>query len=127
MLCFALLPACATLFGGGSSKNINIMTSDSSVVNAVITTKSGTQFTTIPKTLSVKKGMRDVVINVEESECVKQSTAIMDKNVDPLFWGNIITGGIYGSATDAITGKMWTYDDTIIVPIYKKDGCKTGN
>jgi outer membrane murein-binding lipoprotein Lpp len=50
---------------------------------------------------------------VENPECEKE-TAIKN-SVSPAFFGNILIGGLLGSSTDAGSGKMWQYQEKVVV------------
>lgn len=48
-------------------------------------------------------------------------TVTMDTNFEPIFWGNILIGGVLGSTTDAASGSMYKYaPGTIQVDLEKK-------
>lgn len=53
------------------------------------------------------------VVVVDNAECEKITP--IKSSVDPMFFGNIIIGGLAGSSTDAATGKMWKYQERISV------------
>jgi hypothetical protein len=44
----------------------------------------------------------------------KSKTVTMDTSIEPIFWGNIIIGGVLGSTTDASTGNMYKYNPATI-------------
>lgn len=44
-----------------------------------------------------------------EKEGYKTYTVSLSKSLEPIFWGNIITGGTLGSITDFATGAAYSY------------------
>jgi hypothetical protein len=93
---------CATLMGG-KTQTVNVKSNKSKEIQV-----DGRKYTT-PAQIIVKRSSDDKVITVEG--CDKNIT--MKSNVRPLFFGNIIFGGIFGSTTDATNDAMWEYDDDI--------------
>lgn len=53
------------------------------------------------------------VVIVENPECEKETP--IKSSVDGMFFGNVIIGGLAGSTTDAATGKMWKYQENVVV------------
>ena len=123
LLTSAALSGCASIIKGGS-QDIDITTNNGQSVNATIFTKSGIQETNIPQTIAVQKDSQDITITVKEGRCNRESVTIAKSHIQPWFWGNMITGGILGSATDSLTGAMWQYDNTIVVNVDEKTTCK---
>jgi hypothetical protein len=39
----------------------------------------------------------------------ESKTVVADTGFEPIFWGNIIIGGVIGSTTDAASGSMYKY------------------
>lgn len=123
-VCFSmfLLSSCATMFSG-TTKNINMMTSNGDSVKADIVSRNGVQTVTLPSVVSIKKSNSDLSIQVKEDACHRASTHIADKHLDIFFMGNAFNY-FTGTTTDIPNGAMWTYDDNVVVPVYRKDGCK---
>jgi len=92
---------CATLMGGGKTQTVNIKSNKPKEIQV-----DGRKYTT-PAQIMVKRSSDDKVITVEG--CNKNIT--MKSSVRPLFFGNIIFGGVFGSTTDATNDTMWEYDD----------------
>lgn len=124
-MCFIAVAfsGCASIIKG-RTKNVNVMTSTGDEAQAKIFTSNGMQEVILPQVISMKKDSQDLTITIKENRCTRSSTFMSSSKIEPWFWGNILTGGVFGSTTDASTGAMWTYDDNIIVPVYQKDGCK---
>ncbi len=118
-----VLSACATMFNG-TTKNINVMTSNGDKVTADITSKSGMQTVTLPSIISVDKGNVAITISVKEDKCHRQTVYMADNHLDMFFLGNAFNYFI-GTSTDIPNGAMWTYDDNIVVPVYRKESCET--
>lgn len=110
---------CATIITG-SRDLINIRTSNGQEVKATITSAEGVGDITLPTILNAKKAKQNIYIEVKETNEYEQSNAVAVSRMNNWFWGNIILGGLLGSTTDAISGAMWQYDNTITVPIQKK-------
>ena len=128
---FVALIACSVLSGcasvvKGRHKNINIMTSTGEQVEVDVISASGTQHITIPSTINVKRDNQIITVNVKESRCYRHSSMIISDRVEPWVAGNL--GFTYsassGTTTDALTGAMWTYDDNVSIPVYKKKECQ---
>ncbi|MDH5232303.1 MAG: PEGA domain-containing protein [Gammaproteobacteria bacterium] len=43
-----------------------------------------------------------------------EKTVQLDTSIEPMFWGNIIIGGVFGSTTDSATGSMYKYNPATI-------------
>ena len=61
-----------------------------------------------PITIDLERGKYSS-LTISKEGYATQNKAIGDK-IDPIFWGNIIIGGVVGSSTDAGTGAMYQYD-----------------
>ena len=119
-----LLTSCATLFSG-TSKIVNVIPSDSSVDKVNIEIRNGelVQNTAIPSITTLKTKNQPVIITVKD-KCYRQTTMVSNARINPIFLGNVITGGVFGTTTDAVSGALWTYDDTIVVPVNSNGTCK---
>ncbi|MDY4842054.1 MAG: hypothetical protein SO314_06800 [Alphaproteobacteria bacterium] len=117
------MSACATMFNG-TTKNINVMTSNGDRVKADITSKSGMQTVTLPSIISVDKGNVAITISVKEDKCHRQTVYMADNHLDMFFLANAFNY-FTGTSTDIPNGAMWTYDDNIVVPVYRKESCET--
>lgn len=62
-----------------------------------------------PTTLTLKRSDYDKATVIFKREGHQDQQATIQTKVTGWFWGNIISGGLLGSATDAITGAMWEY------------------
>lgn len=122
LLTATMLSGCASIIKG-KTQNINVMTSNGEEVEATVFTKGGMQEIQLPRVLSVQKDSQDITITVKEGKCNKETVAVANSSVEPWFWGNILSGGVLGSSTDAATGAMWKYDSTVVVNVNEKAAC----
>jgi len=60
-----------------------------------------------PFTGLVKRNSHAVVTVSKDGYVSK--TVTLDTAIEPIFWGNVIIGGVVGSTTDAATGSMYKY------------------
>ena len=121
VFCILLLSSCATMFTG-TTKRINMMTSNNDEVKVDVTSIDGTQTVTIPSLVSVSKGNIPITITVKEDECHKKSTYVSENHLNMIFLGNAFNYFV-GTTTDVPNGAMWTYDDNVVVPVYRKENC----
>lgn len=63
-----------------------------------------------------RENMNKVFVTETEG-CTKETVA--EKNVDPKFFINILTGGVFGSTTDYATEKMWKYSENVVISCKK--------
>ena len=119
------MSGCASIIAG-DHKTVNLTTNNGESVNASVFSKSGEQKVQLPGTVTVLRDSQDLTITVNEDSCVNSTTSVTSSKIEPWFWGNLLTGGIFGSTTDSMTGDMWTYDDNITVYVDKKASCSKG-
>lgn len=103
-----LLSGCATILSG-SSKTINVTTSDGERVEVTVRGEEELQKFTAPTTIIVQKG-GDLIFTPDDERCV---STVAPKEIETTFWVNILTGGLFGSSTDFASGSMWNYDTNI--------------
>ena len=99
-----LTSGCATLLGG-KTQSINISSDKKTEIEI-----DGRKYST-PAKVMVERSKEDKIVTV--ANCDKNVT--VKSSVRPLFFGNIIFGGLLGSTTDATNDAMWEYDDNVIV------------
>jgi hypothetical protein len=63
--------------------------------------------------IEIKKENKNKTLKVLSPGC-EQSIAL-NKGIEPTFFVNILSGGMFGSTTDYSTEKMWRYQSTIDV------------
>lgn len=94
-----------------------ILTEDTQRLNVV--SSSDKQFTVevdgvkqkAPGIITVKKENKDKTLTVISPECSQQ--VALNKEVEPTFFVNILSGGAFGSTTDYASEKMWRYQDSV--------------
>ncbi|MBQ7304077.1 MAG: adenosine deaminase [Alphaproteobacteria bacterium] len=116
-----MLSGCASIIKG-KTKDINVLTSTGEEVVVDVVSASGTQTVRIPGVVNVKRDNRPVTIMVKNSTYIRPSTTVVPEKVELWTFGNLIFGGVFGTTTDASTGAMWDYDDSVVVPVYLKSG-----
>ena len=102
------LTGCASIMTA-EEQSIKVVASNSQPIDVTVDDKK----TTTPGTVVVLRDGKDKVVSSATPGC--QSETPIKKNIAPVFWGNIVIGGVLGSTTDSSTGKMWNYADTVVV------------
>ena len=100
-----MFSGCATILSGKTQK-ISINSNPSGIKVQV-----DDQTLTTPAAFVVKRENKDKIIKVNEGQCKKIIT--LNKKVNPVFFVNILSGGVFGSTTDYSTDAMWKYDDNV--------------
>ena len=105
---------CSTIING---KN-QIVSINSNVRDANITV-NGLALGKTPFTGEMIRGDKTIVTVSKEGYISK--TVTLNTEFEPIFWGNIIVGGFFGSTTDAVTGSMYKYSpNTLQIDLEKK-------
>lgn len=122
-----MLFGCSTIFNSGSQTIIARSTDGSEGIKVEVTSPSGSYPTKLPATLAAEPANSGVSIRVVD-QCYDTTSVEVNKNITPSFWANILWGGAFwlGMGIDAITGKLWKYDNNVMVPVNKKEGCAEG-
>ncbi|MBQ4810331.1 adenosine deaminase [Pseudoalteromonas luteoviolacea] len=95
-----------------------ILTDDYHRIN-VSSTKQGLQVEvdgnvqTAPGVVEVKKENKNKTLNVTTQGC--EQAIALNKEVEPTFFVNLLSGGAFGSTTDYSSEKMWRYQDSVSV------------
>jgi len=103
-----VLSGCASIMTAEQS-SINVTTSNNKPAEVTIDDKT----VMAPGMVVVLRDGKDKVVRTKTEGC--DNTTVVEKSIAPVFWGNIIVGGILGSTTDNATGKMWNYADSVEV------------
>lgn len=115
------LSGCASIVNGTSqpvSINSNVKGADV-IVNGVTVGKT-------PYNGPIKKGNKTTVTLQKDGYDPK--TITLSTEIEPIFWGNIIIGGVLGSTTDLATGGMYKYAPaTLQIDLEKAEAEKKGN
>lgn len=93
--------SCATIVKG-STQTITV----SSNVQGATVLLDGVIVGTTPFTGMVKKNKGMLTV---QKEGYRPGTVSLSKSLEPIFWGNIITGGTLGSITDFASGAAYQY------------------
>ena len=105
---FALLPAvllmagCSTILNG-KTQSISV---DSNVKGAEVLINQ----VVVGQTPFVGQAPRGAAPQITvRKDGYQAKTIVADTGFEPVFWGNIIFGGVFGSTTDNATGAMYKY------------------
>jgi hypothetical protein len=93
---------CASIVSGTTQ----VVTIDSNVRGAEVAV-NGLPVGRTPYTGPIKRGSTTTVRVTGPGYQAK--TITLSTEIEPIFWGNIILGGFFGSTTDAGTGAMYKY------------------
>jgi len=96
------LSGCASIVKGSKQ----VVTIESNVRGAEVKV-NGELVGTTPFTGPIKRGSDTTVLLSKTGYASK--TLTLSTSVEPVFWGNIIFGGVFGSTTDMSTGSMYQY------------------
>lgn len=102
------MTGCATILNE-KKQNVNVGTTSGIKVSGTI---DNVAFEA-PGVVALERSKKDKIIKVSDSRCV--SSTVASKSVDPIFFVNILSGGVFGSTTDYSTEKMWKYEDNIMI------------
>jgi hypothetical protein len=102
ILALMLVGGCATIASGTTQ----VVTIDSNVPGADVAV-NGMPVGRTPYTGPIKRGSTTTVSVTNGG--YQPKTITLSTEVEPIFWGNIILGGFFGSTTDAGTGAMYKY------------------
>ncbi len=114
------LQGCATLVTG-PNKVVNISSSDNTNVQAEVNTSTGTSNVTLPISLSVKTSRKPIEVIIKEKG-YKETRFIKESKLNIWFLGDFFMSvfGLTGTMIDVSSGSIWTYDDSIVVPVIKE-------
>jgi hypothetical protein len=105
---------CSTIVNG----KVQTVTINSNIAGAQVAV-NGIPVGQTPFTGSVVRSNKTVVTVSKDG--YESKTVTLDTNIEPIFWGNIIIGGVIGSTTDAATGSMYKYaPGTLEIDLVKK-------
>lgn len=94
----------------------SILTEKTQRVNVVSNAKNlqveiDGQVQNAPGIVTVLKENKDKTLTVKTEGCEQQIA--LNKQVEPTFFVNILSGGAFGSTTDYSTEKMWRYQESV--------------
>ncbi len=116
-----LFAACASIVGG-TSQTVSI---NSNVKGAAVIV-NGANIGTTPYNGPLKRS--NITTVTLQKEGFETKTITLNTEIEPIFWGNIIIGGVLGSTTDLASGAMYKYAPaTLQIDLDKSQAEKTGN
>lgn len=120
--------SCASLIDG-TTRTVNLTTTNPDYdrpIKVQIANKNTIQNIYVPGTTVVKASNSSLNITVKD-KCFRQTTITSSSRLNYWTLGNLITGGVFGTTTDALTGALWTYDEGILIPVEENGTCKASN
>ena len=109
LLSTVLLSGCSTILTG-DTQTVNVVTSNGKEATINI---DGQDFTVPGIAIIQKDGAQTKILSSSTEGCV--GTTALNRQVEPTFYVNILTGGPFGSSTDYGTDSMWKYQDNIVL------------
>ncbi|AEX99979.1 hypothetical protein GU3_01115 [Oceanimonas sp. GK1] len=100
------LSGCASILTD-KTQRINVVSSSSQKLQVQIDGRTQNA----PGIITVQKENKDKTLSVVTQGCEQQIA--LNKEVEPTFFVNILSGGAFGSTTDYATEKMWRYQDSV--------------
>lgn len=97
----------------------SIMTDDIASLNVKTSSGKQAQVThenqeyTIPGVILVRKDGKDKIFNSQSENC--QNTTVVEKEIEPWFWGDVVLLSPLSTIVDYANDKMWTYDETVVI------------
>lgn len=106
------LTGCASILND-KTQAVNVSSSAGGDIKGTV---NGTPFTGPGVVYLTRENMNKIFVTETEG-CAKQTVA--EKSVDPKFFINILSGGVFGSTTDYATEKMWKYSENVVISCKK--------
>jgi hypothetical protein len=108
------ISGCSTIVNG----KVQTVSINSNVADAQITI-NGSPIGRTPFAGLIERSNKSVVSLSKDGYVTK--TVTLDTSVEPIFFGNLIIGGVLGSTTDAASGSMYKYaPSTVQIDLEKK-------
>ncbi len=102
------LTGCASIINE-KTQSVNVTTSNGAKISGKV---NGQEFTA-PGVVPLVRENKSKIFETSAAGCVPQTS--VEKTVDPIFFINILSGGVFGSSTDYSTEKMWKYSENIVI------------
>jgi len=102
------ISGCATVFNGNKQK-VNVATSNNSKIDVSIDGRN----VTVPGVVEVDRKKANLMVATSAKGCTP-NTAVSN-SIEPIFWVNVLSTNIVGSAVDFATNSMWKYDENIMI------------
>ncbi len=103
-----LMTGCASIINE-KTQGVNVSTSNGTKVTGVV---NGQPFTA-PGVVTLTRENKNKIFTTDNPKCAKETVA--EKTVDPVFFINILSGGVFGSTTDYSSEKMWKYSENVVI------------
>lgn len=100
-----MVSGCSTML----TEDVHRINVSSSKANLQLEVDGATQ--TVPGIIEVKKENKNKTLKVTTAGC--EQDIALNKEVEPTFFVNLLSGGAFGSTTDYSTEKMWRYQDSV--------------
>jgi hypothetical protein len=111
----SLLSGCATIL----KDSTHPITVNSNVDDAEVLV-NGTKIGETPFIGRIQRGKNPATLVVRK-DGYRSKSVILDSEVEPVFWVNILSGGVLGSTTDYASENMWKYaPQTLNIDLEKK-------
>ena len=116
-----LSSGCSTMFNSDSQTLIvRPSNADHKGAKVEVTTSDGSYRSELPATIVSSSSYEDVAVRVVD-DCYAESRAVAGKSITPSFWANLLFWP--GFIVDALTGKFWKYDSSVVVQTEKQSDC----
>jgi len=102
------LSGCATILKGKTQK-VNIATSNGEEIQATVDGKT----VQVPAIVEVKRQKKELIVSTAAQNCTPST--VVNNEIEPVFFVNILSGGVIGSTTDYASESMWKYDENITI------------
>jgi len=110
IVCAALamlsLSGCATILKGDTQK-VNIATSNGDKIQATV----NGNVVQVPGVVEVTRHKAELMVTTSAANCTPST--VVNNEIEPVFFVNILSGGVLGSTTDYASESMWRYDENI--------------
>ena len=103
-----LMSGCASILNE-KTQQINVSASNGASVNGSV---DGQPFQG-PGPVTVVRAKEAKIFTVDTPGCAE--TTVADSSVDPKFFINVLSGGVFGSTTDYSTKRMWRYSENVVI------------
>ncbi|MDR1285106.1 MAG: hypothetical protein LBJ88_02775 [Campylobacteraceae bacterium] len=112
---------CATLINQ-DTQPVLVNTNDSKSATVTVAYKDGSQTGETPLVVQARRSGDPLVITVKEDDCTAASSVEKNATVSGAFFVNAIWcfSCVFSTTTDAATGRMWRYDEQIVIPVTRK-------
>ncbi|MCF8054278.1 MAG: hypothetical protein K9K75_03550 [Deltaproteobacteria bacterium] len=120
LLCAVVLSGCATVLNAGHQR-VRVTGSDNAEHVAVeVITSDETYYEELPTTILALPTHSGVRIKIVDP-CYQKTEIPLPQTISIFFWGNFFF--LPGFAVDILNGRCWSYTNSFIVPLTKKETC----